>query len=77
MLAQLFDLSLLKFQQRDDIAETFRRYDRKVRLQIDQCHLAAAAVCSLSHEQDKCTCKGSMVHAGSIRHAESLGCTQP
>lgn len=30
MLAQLFDLSMLKFQQRDDIAETFRKYNRKV-----------------------------------------------
>lgn len=29
-LTQLFDLSLLRFQQRDDIAEHFRRYSHKV-----------------------------------------------
>lgn len=31
LLSQLFDLSLLKFQQRDDVAATFRNYSRKVR----------------------------------------------
>ncbi|KAL3140672.1 Dynein assembly factor 3, axonemal, variant 2 [Trebouxia sp. C0010 RCD-2024] len=30
VLSQLFDLSLLKFQQRDDVAATFRNYSRKV-----------------------------------------------
>ena len=30
LLSQLFDLSLLRFQQRDDVAETFRKYGRKV-----------------------------------------------
>ena len=30
LLSQLFDLSLLKFQQRDDVAATFRKYSRKV-----------------------------------------------
>lgn len=31
LLLQLFDLSLLKFQQRDNVAATFRNYSRKVR----------------------------------------------
>lgn len=31
VLSQLFDLSLLKFQQRDNVAATFRKYSRKVR----------------------------------------------
>ena len=30
LLSQLFDFSLLKFQQRDDVAATFRKYSRKV-----------------------------------------------
>ena len=29
-LTSLFDLSLLRFQQRDDIAEAFRKYSQKV-----------------------------------------------
>ena len=31
VLSHLFDLSLLKFQQRDDVAAAFRKYSRKVR----------------------------------------------
>lgn len=31
LLSHLFDFSLLKFQQRDDLAGTFRKYSRKVR----------------------------------------------
>ena len=34
VITELFDLSLMRFQQRDDIAETFRKYSQKVRL----CH---------------------------------------
>ena len=30
LLSQLFDLSLLKFQQRDEVAATLRKYSRKV-----------------------------------------------
>ena len=29
-LSDLFDLSMLRFQQRDSVAETFRKYSRKV-----------------------------------------------
>jgi hypothetical protein len=32
VITELFDLSLMRFQQRDDVAETFRKYSRKVRL---------------------------------------------
>lgn len=32
VITNLFDLSLMRFQQRDDVAETFRKYNRKVRL---------------------------------------------
>lgn len=38
MLAELFDLSLIRFQQRDDIAEAFRKCSRKV----GSCHATAA-----------------------------------
>lgn len=34
VITELFDLSLMRFQQRDDVAETFRNYSHKVRL----CH---------------------------------------
>ncbi len=34
VITELFDLSLMRFQQRDDVAETFRKYSHKVRL----CH---------------------------------------
>ena len=34
VITELFNLSLMRFQQRDDIAETFRKYSHKVRL----CH---------------------------------------
>lgn len=40
MLAELFDLSLMRFQQRDDIAEAFRKCSRKV----GSCCAAAAFV---------------------------------
>lgn len=37
VLSQLFDLSLLKFQQRDDVAATFRNYSRKVKWAMRLC----------------------------------------
>lgn len=48
MLAQLFDLSMLKFQQRDDIAETFRKYNRKVR-QLSIQHHQQLLLCAVFH----------------------------
>jgi len=41
VITELFDLSLMRFQQRDDVAETFRKYSHKVRLchgAIVDCH---------------------------------------
>lgn len=41
-LTDLFDLSLLRFQQRDDIAESFRKYGNKVTI-CKHSHLFIAA----------------------------------
>ena len=90
MLAELFDLSLMRFQQRDDIAEAFRRCSRKVgschatavlvlmRLALPVC--TASVVISQVKQSKSCLSvqtKQVMCHcAGSLRHAQSLGCPQ-
>ena len=45
VITELFDLSLMRFQQRDDVAETFRKYSHKVQL----CHDCALVTNVLSY----------------------------
>ncbi len=58
VVTELFDLSLMRFQQRDDVAETFQKYNRKVRL----CH-ACALVANVRY---LCVCIVEASHNGAI-----------
>ena len=87
LLSQLFDMSLLKYQQRDDVAATFRKYSRKVgwviavHVLISEISMLMLWPISLFPYFALCSSFSlltqNVVHAGFVRHAESLGCSQP
>ncbi len=58
VITELFDLSLMRFQQRDDVAETFRKYSHKVQL----CHDCAL----VTNVRYLSVCTGKAAHNAAV-----------